>query len=188
VLSPVLHGHGCGCWNLTRVRVSDLANPKKQDSEIRLISFLFLNFTNKYAGTGLKVRQKAQKTQPTGHKKGEKGPFEGPTLHIKASDHEREKKARLKAQHSTVVPSDHLPHPLAASLAFRRQFVFLSLAATSACCCCLFLSLSCTRLPPPAPSVRRRTTARGCSSLTSDLRPPTPIGEAEGVRFAISRA
>jgi len=183
-----------------------LANPKKQDSEIRLISFLFLNFTNKYAGTGLKVRQKAQKTQPTGHKKGEKGPFEGPTLHIKASDHEREKKARLKAQHSTVVPSDHLPHPLAASRvprpvrlplspahgARRHQFLFLSLAATSACCCRLFLSLSRTRLPPPAPSVRRRPTARGCSSLTSDLcppkGPPTPIGEAEGVRFAISRA
>ena len=65
MLSPVLHGHGCGCRNPTRVRVSDSANPKKQDSEIRLISFLFLNFTNKYAGTGLKVRQKAQKAQPT---------------------------------------------------------------------------------------------------------------------------
>jgi len=167
VLSPVLHGHGCGCWNLTRVRVSDLANPKKQDSEIRLISFLFLNFTNKYAGTGLKVRQKAQKTQPTGHKKGEKGPFEGPTLHIKASDHEREKKARLKAQHSTVVPSDHLPHPLGASLARRRQFVLslphAPLAATSS---------SSSLSPPPVPA------AAACSSPSPArarcrLRPPS---------------
>ena len=168
VLSPVLHGHGCGCWNLTRVRVSDLANPKKQDSEIRLISFLFLNFTNKYAGTGLKVRQKAQKTQPTGHKKGEKGPFEGPTLHIKASDHEREKKARLKAQHSTVVPSDHLPHPLAASLAFRRQFVFLSLPHTALAATSSSSSLS----QPPVPAAAACSSpspARACRCL----RPPS---------------
>ena len=41
----------------------------------------------------------------SGHEKGEKGPFEGPTLHIKASGHEKgEKKAHLKAQHSTVYP------------------------------------------------------------------------------------
>jgi len=42
----VLPGHGCGCRNPTRVRLSDSANPKKQDSEIRVF-FLFLNFTNK---------------------------------------------------------------------------------------------------------------------------------------------
>jgi len=170
----VLHGHGCGCWNLTRVRVSDLANPKKQDSEIRLISFLFLNFTNKYAGTGLKVRQKAQKTQPTGHKKGEKGPFEGPTLHIKASDHEREKKARLKAQHSTVVPSDHLPQPLAASLAFRGQFVFLSLPHTALAATSSSSSLSRRHqclLPPPVPLPLLHAPAAACA-----LRPTPPDG------------
>ena len=135
----------------------------------------------------------------SGHEKGEKGPFEGPTLHIKASGHEREKKSPFKGPALHSVPSDHLPHPRAASLARRRQFVLSlphaplaatssssSLAATSACRCRLFLSLSRTRPLPPAPSVRRRPTARGCSSLTSDLRPPrgppTPIGEAGPLR------
>ena len=116
------------------------------------------------------------------------------------------KKAHLKAQHSTVYPqtiSRILSQPLSRSAASSSSSLSrtrrspppvplpLSLAATSACRCRLFLSLSRTRPLPPAPSVRRRPTARGCSSLTSDLRPPrgppTPIGEAGPLRPARKR-
>jgi len=139
----------------------------------------------------------------SGHEKGEKGPFEGPTLHIKALGHEREKKSPFKGPALHSVPSDHLPHPRAASLARRRQFVLslphAPLAATSSSSSlsrshqCLPLPLVPLPLPhAPATACALRPTPRGYSSLTSDLRPPrgppTPIGEEEGVRFAISRA